>query len=141
MRKIELFYSFFTLIIAIFLSLGVYRLEGTRKIFSELSSIFWAVTFSVVITTTIMFILKDIDFSRLMLLYIWVLALFSFSLFRILFFYLRSYLIRFNLGVKRVLIIGENEATESLKQFFIQNPGYGYKVAFQIKNGKRLKIQ
>ena len=127
--------------VAIFFSLGVYRLEGTRKIFSELSSIFWAVTFSVVITTTIMFILKDIDFSRLMLLYIWVLALFSFSLFRILFFYLRRYLIRFNLGVKRVLIIGENEATESLKQFFIQNPGYGYKVAFQIKNGKRLKIQ
>src|SRR3990172_9749705 len=105
MRKIELFYSFFTLIIdiflllgiflssyyfrysfgpsafpygikidfreyssmlfllipvwvAIFFSLGVYRLEGTRKIFSELSSIFWAVTISFVISTTIIFIFK-----------------------------------------------------------------------------------
>ncbi|MBU2595866.1 sugar transferase, partial [Patescibacteria group bacterium] len=126
--------------IAIFFSLGVYRLEGTRKIFSELSSIFWAVTFSVVMTTTIMFILRDIGFSRLMLIYIWILALLAFSLFRILFFYLRRYLVRFGWGVKRVLIIGQNEATESLKQFFAQNPGYGYRAAYQIKNGRDLKL-
>ena len=188
MRRIELFYSFFTLVvdlflllgiflsayyfrysfspltlpygvkidfreylsllfllipvwIAIFFSLGVYKLEGTRKIFSELSAIFWAVTFSVVMTTTIMFILRDVGFSRLMLLYIWVLALLSLSLFRIFFFYLRRYLVRFGIGLKRVLIIGQNEAVATLSQFYQDNPGYGYKIAYTVKNVERLKIK
>lgn len=137
----SLLFLFIPVWITIFFSLGVYKLEGTRKIFSELSSIFWAVTFSVVMTTTIMFILRDVDFSRLMLIYIWLLAFLSLSLFRIIFFYLRRYLVRFGLGLKRVLIIGRNEAIITLSQFYNDNPGYGYKIAHTIKNVKRLKIK
>lgn len=127
--------------IAIFFFSGVYRIEATRRIFSEISSIFWAVSFSVVITTTVMFILRDVDFSRLMLIYIWVLALLSLSLFRILFFYLRRYLVRFGVGLKRVLVIGRNEASLTLSQFYADNPGYGYKIVHTVGNYEGLKIK
>lgn len=126
--------------IAIFFVLGVYRIEGTRKIFSELSSIFWAVSFSVVITTTVMFILRDVNFSRLMLIYIWVLALLALSLFRVIFFYLRRSLVRFGLGTKRVLVMGKNEAAETLEHFFNRHPGYGYKVVLGLKNYENLSL-
>ncbi|MCX6811886.1 MAG: sugar transferase, partial [Candidatus Berkelbacteria bacterium] len=127
--------------IAIFFFSRVYRIEGTRKIFSELSSIFWAVSFSVVITTTVMFILRDVDFSRLMLIYIWVLALVALSLFRIFFFYLRRYLVKYGIGAKRVMVIGQNEAVFTLSQFYDDNPGYGYKIVRTINNYERLKIK
>lgn len=126
--------------IAIFFFAGVYRIEGTRRIFSELSSIFGAVTFSVVITITLMFILKNIDFSRLMLIYIWILALLSLSLFRIIFYFVRRFLIRYGIGVKKVLFIGKNEAVKKLARFFDDNPSFGFRVVRRVENYQGLKI-
>lgn len=127
--------------IVIFFFSGVYRLDKTRKIFSELSSIFFSVSFAVVVTITLMFILKNVDFSRLMLVYIWVMALLVLSLWRILLYFIRRLFLRRGLGVKRVLLLGSNESSQDLAQFLESNPQYGLKIVLNIAPKKSLKLK
>ncbi len=119
---------FIPLWMAIFFFSGVYRIETTRRLFAEISKIFWAVSFSVIITTTALYILGDFDFSRLMLIYTWILAITLLTLARVLLYLVRRILLQKGMGVRRVLILGRNKASDLLVEFFKKNKGYGYRL-------------
>lgn len=123
--------------IVIFFVIGVYRIEVERRLFAELSKIFWAVTFSVVITTTFMFVIRNVDFSRLMLIYTWVVAIILLSIYRICFFVFRRFLMNRGIGIKKVLILGENESVNLMKKQAEEKSTCGYRIVKNIEvNGE-----
>jgi len=119
--------------VIIFFITGVYRIEVERRLFDELSKIFWAVTFSVVVTTTFMFVIRNVDFSRLMLIYTWVLAIILLSIYRICFYYFRKMLMNRDIGTKKLLILGENDSVDLIKRQAEERPTYGYRVVENLK--------
>jgi exopolysaccharide biosynthesis polyprenyl glycosylphosphotransferase len=72
--------------------------------------------------------LGNFDFSRLMLIYTWILAIILLTLVRILLYLVRRILLKKGIGVRRVLILGRNKAADLLAEFFKKNKGYGYRL-------------
>lgn len=126
--------------VIIFSIFGLYKIGSSYRIATVLIKILWAVSFSVVFSITVMFVLKNVDFSRLMVIYIWVVAIVSLSIFRILFHLLNRLLLRKGIGLKRVIILGKNKKTDLLLRYIGNDPNSGYKLVKVFRVNKKPSI-
>ncbi|HCW32773.1 MAG: hypothetical protein UT36_C0006G0065 [Candidatus Peregrinibacteria bacterium GW2011_GWF2_39_17] len=125
------FYSFLYLAmvasVALIFIFGInqmYSLRNNLRFSSELIKVVFLVSAWIMLIIAYYFVTRELFFSRLVLGYIWILAILLISFSRIMMRFLQRYLCRFNIGKRRVLIIGANSITNRLYLKLKKFPSY-----------------
>lgn len=106
--------------IIIAMMLGSYSFIRPRSIGSELKIVFAAAAIWLMAVISYYYLLRTFPFSRLVPLLAALFLIIFISLGRIFLRVVRRILLRFGIGVRKILIVGSNQSAEKLKQF-IQN--------------------
>jgi exopolysaccharide biosynthesis polyprenyl glycosylphosphotransferase len=120
-------------IIIVFFFYKLYHLRRGMSQLDELSSIFKAVSISVIVGTafTVFVYRSDIDYPRTMIAYFWLLALALIGVARSAHHLLRSSLYKRGWGESKLLIVGAGEAGNQILDKIRSSPQLGYRpIAF-----------
>jgi exopolysaccharide biosynthesis polyprenyl glycosylphosphotransferase len=104
--------------LSVFAGIGLYNFKGVGSLVKEMWLSIVGVSTVLSLMIIIIFFNQDTFFSRLIIIY----ALFFVSLFvifgRVLIRLMQRYFYRYGIGVRRVLLVGVNNQTEELRQYF-----------------------
>jgi exopolysaccharide biosynthesis polyprenyl glycosylphosphotransferase len=135
---------FFILIYAIE---GLYDIRSTRKFWKEALKIFFATSVGLVIIIVTIFLKREWFSSRFIILSAWMLGVFYIITARYIIQLIQKWLLRNReIGVHRVLLIGENEKINTLSRIISKNLNLGYKIIDKINTAsikfiKKIKKQ
>ena len=105
---------------------GLYRNIAGRAWLEEVYLIASSVAVSIVIVLAMFFILQPLATSRLMLIYVAALTLFTGAFSRLLRRWILAYLRQQGIGIRRVLLVGMGEVGRSLLGIMLTRPEFGY---------------
>jgi len=114
--------------ILIFALEGLYTSKKGRRGADELAGIFMGVSSGIMLLVAWLFLAKTSFFSRLVIVYAWVLAIVLVYLGRLIVRSIQKYLYRYGVGVHRVIFVGNNQITYNLVRTMQNNRGLGHKV-------------
>lgn len=97
------------------------RIDEFYRIFSASSS---AMLFLIVW----IFMSRSFFFSRLILIFTWVISILALFLGRIIIQSIQRSLFHFGVGRKNILLVGDNTTSETVSAYLSKNPGLGYRV-------------
>ncbi|MCD6109897.1 sugar transferase [bacterium] len=122
-------YIQFSIIAGIFLFLlfalyGMYQLKSSSKISEEIGSVIRLSTFWMLIIITYFFSIRQFPFSRLALVYSFILTIVLISFGRILIHLIQHLLLKANIGRRKILFVGKNKISEDLKYIYKDNPRF-----------------
>lgn len=112
----------------IFLIAGLYAPQQLRAHWGSFSKVFMAISAGIMFFVVWVFLSRTLFFSRLIVVYAWVLAIIFVFLGRLLIGGIQRLLYRYGVGVHNVMIVGESETAETLKEELENNRGHGYRV-------------
>ncbi|MYE25685.1 MAG: hypothetical protein F4X87_00400, partial [Chloroflexi bacterium] len=105
---------------------GLYRNIAGRAWLEEVYLIGSSIAVAIVIVLAMFFILQPLVTSRLMLVYVAALTLFTSALSRLIRRWILAYLRHHGVGIRRVLIVGMGEVGRSLLGIMLTRPEFGY---------------
>ncbi|MCX6807079.1 MAG: sugar transferase [Candidatus Berkelbacteria bacterium] len=111
---------------------GLYNIRKPKQGLKEFSSIFLGVSAGIAVIFAWLFFSRFLFFSRLIILYAWVLAIIFVYLGRYFLKSLQKLLYRKGIGLHRVLVIGVSESAKKITNVIRTNPGYGFKLVKAI---------
>lgn len=121
---------------------GLYRLRTTRRFLQEFSRIAIASSAGLMAVIIYIFLKAEIFDSRFLVLGAWALGIIMVSLGRFMMRRLQRLLaLRYNLGVHRVLVIGDDELSQSLVAQMQSDPGAGYRVVKQLAHPELSEVR
>lgn len=118
--------------ILIFVLEGLYSSKNSRRGADELVGIFMGVSSGIMLLVAWLFLAKTSFFSRLVIVYAWMLAIILVYLGRLLVRSIQKYLYRYGVGVHRVIFVGNNQITYNLIRTMQNNRNLGHKVIGMI---------
>lgn len=128
--------------ILIFAISGLYRLSNIRKgISGEFSPLILAVSSGMLLVTLYIFFSRSFFFSRLVLIYAWLLSIFIVLILRYLIRTVQRYLYRYGIGVHRLTLIGFSEVCKNIISEIQNNKRLGYQLVGVILKDKSQKSQ
>src|SRR3989339_154066 len=113
--------------LAVFNLAGFYRETKIRKLIDELAKVFVGITFASLLLFGLLFLYRGFWFSRLLILNAWWISFFLLSVSRGAFYFFRVFLYRKGIGIKRVLILGEDAIAKALHQKLLKDSSLGYR--------------
>lgn len=93
---------------------GLYSPEKKYRTFSKIYDIFIACFFGILITVGIIFLRRQFFFSRLILVYVWLLSFGFVVLGRLILEFFQKFLFKYGIGVYKILLLGYNSKAEML---------------------------
>lgn len=121
---------------------GLYTLASTRKTITELSRVALASSAAIMAVIIYIFLRAELFNSRFLVLGAWLAAVILVSLGRLLMRYLQRYLVsRYDFGVHRVMVIGEDEISRRIVSDIKAYPAYGYRIVKHLSNPEVLEIK
>ncbi len=118
----------------VFTIAGLYHLGGLGRLARELSRVFLACFSGLAVLSIIIFFQRELFDSRFIVLVGFVLAFFYISIARMFIRWLKRYLFKFGIGIHRIVLVGESQSSEKLKDEFRNNKRQGFKVVKQLAN-------
>jgi exopolysaccharide biosynthesis polyprenyl glycosylphosphotransferase len=128
--SVSIFVALFCLLI--FALVGLYQI-GRRRIMDEISKVFFASLVCFAAIAILMFFRRELFSSRFIILAAWGLSFCFISFGRLIVRGIERLLYRKEIGIHRVIIIGEDKGVETLISTFYKNPGLGFKVIKRFK--------
>ncbi|MFH1387345.1 MAG: sugar transferase [bacterium] len=120
---------FITLVwLAIFKLIGLYENKKNTILIDEVALVFSGVTMSTMVLLGLLFLYRELWFSRLVIVNAWWIALLALTAIRISFFWFTRTLRSRGLLIKNTLILGSGEMVETLKEKMLRDKGLGYRV-------------
>ncbi len=121
------------LIIVILLWLALFKLFGLYNgkyltLIDEAALVLGSVTAGTIILFGLLFLYRELWFSRQVIIYAWFFATVLLTILRIIFYAIEHALYKFGIGIKRVLIIGKTEMGESFADLISKRPEIGYRL-------------
>ncbi len=114
--------------IIIFALAGLYSQQATRRGWGNFTMVFLAVSSGIMFFVAYVFLSRTLFFSRLIVIYAWILAIILVTLGRFLLGQIRQLLLRRGIGARTVIIIGKNETAVTLKNELEYRKDLGYNV-------------
>lgn len=123
-------YAFYLLPVWLLLmaSNSLYTIRGTSGFFHQVYRILIASSTAILFLIVIIFMTKSLFFSRLILISTWVFAIIYIFLGRLLLQSIQKYLLRFDIGVRNVALIGNDAISDEIAEKFSGNRSSGYKI-------------
>lgn len=136
-------YKIIPVLLLIFALLGLYNLRGTRKFFSEFSRVTIGASLGLLIVILLFFFNQTIFPSRFIILATWALGIIFVMIGRSALKYLQVLLFLKNVGLHKLVIIGNDKYDVAVIEQVYKNKRYGYKVAAELngENGIFEKLQ
>jgi exopolysaccharide biosynthesis polyprenyl glycosylphosphotransferase len=126
--------------IFIFAVSGLYSITAQKKLFKEFLQIIVAISATVLIIILYIFFNQALFDSRFIILAAWILAIFFVSLGRFFVKKLQRFMVgQYNVGVRNIIVIGEDRLSRKVIREIKRNPDFGYriiKVFFELKIDK-----
>ena len=113
--------------ILIFIFLGLYRFRIPGFV-AEATNVFWGVTVGVALVVIGFFFLREPFFSRLIIVYSWLLSFLFVTFGRYLIFNFKRWLFHYGTGVSRVLLVGAGGTALEVALDLKNYPDKGYKI-------------
>jgi len=121
--------------IALFALNGLYYRRATGGVFHEFYKVLSASSTAMLFLILIFFFSKTVFFSRLILIFTWVLSIILICFGRIILKLIQRYLLRYGIGRRNLLLIGDNQTSETVCKTVSKNPNFGYEI-IGILNGE-----
>jgi exopolysaccharide biosynthesis polyprenyl glycosylphosphotransferase len=138
LKFIILILPFWLLIFAIN---GLYTLRNGQRGWEEINKIFISCSASIALVMVYIFLTRSFFFSRLIIIYAWVLSFVAVAISRYIIRLIQRYLFRYGIGINRVIVLGENAVAQDLIEGISNNKKLGMKIVglLQIKQrGKKI---
>ena len=120
--------------IALFAANGLYNIQNSGSLFSNVYRIFVASSVSVLLLIVGIYLTKTTFFSRIILVLTWLFSLALLALGRIIIKAVKRYLLKYGIGVRKALLIGDNQISQSVTSYMLKNPQMGI-IPIGIING------
>src|SRR3989344_1119643 len=127
------------ILIALFALNGLYSRRNYTGIFQEFYAILVSVSTTILILIVAIFLSKSLFFSRLILAFTWILAVIIICTGRTILKILERYLLRFGIGVRNIILIGENEVTDKVIAELSLQTHRSFKIVGLITTGHNAK--
>jgi len=114
--------------LAVFKLLGLYEEKKFTALIDELAMLVWGITLSSLILLGMLFLYRELWFSRLVIANAWLIAMLLLGAVRLIAFYLRRIYYISGRGQRNTLILGAGEMGQTLVLKMLQDKGLGYKV-------------
>ena len=105
---------------------GLYNIKGARKLVQEIYRVVLACSTGLMLIVILIFIRRELFDSRFIVLAGWVLAIVYISLARSLVRWLQRALFHYNIGVHKVVLVGNSKTTDILTKTFSGSKTSGY---------------
>ncbi len=131
MPWLEFFYVILVtslVMVIIFAFSGLYVISGTRRITTEIKKIISGCTLGVMLVIVAVFFQRELFSSRFIILAAWILSMGFVMLARILFIYIERFLFTKGIGVHRIVLIGEDKTTKTIKKAIEKHKSMGYRI-------------
>ncbi|MCL5794988.1 MAG: sugar transferase [Patescibacteria group bacterium] len=126
--------------ILIFALEGLYSTKNNRKGLDEFTGIFLGVSSGIMLVVIWIFLSGTSFFSRLVVIYAWLICIILVALGRFLVRSAQRYLYRYGIGVHRIIFIGNNQTSYNIIKVLQGNRSLGYKTIGVIDgNGPKSK--
>ncbi|MBU4285221.1 sugar transferase [Patescibacteria group bacterium] len=138
-------YLFLTLAVAIFGVLifavsGLYHISTQKRLFKEFFQIIVATSATILVVILYVFFSRELFESRFIVLAAWVLAIIFVSFGRFFIKKLQRFLVgKYNVGVRNIVVIGEDKLSRKVIKEIKRNPDLGYRIIkrfFELKTDK-----
>jgi len=107
---------------------GLYSIKPLTSFYHETYRIFSASSTAMLILIVQIFLLHTSFFSRLVLIFTWIISIFMISLGRLLIKMIKRYFFNLGIGRTRVLLIGNNETSQNINEHFINSYNNAFKM-------------
>jgi len=111
----------------IFALAGLYKIRR-HKLLDDLSAIFLACSTGILAIIVYLFFSRELFTSRFIVLAIWILSIIFISLARFIIYSIQNILLRYGIGARRIIIIGNDNITELIAGEIHRHPKLGYKI-------------
>lgn len=113
---------------------GLYRLEYGRSRFDELISVLSASSASIIILVSMTFFFRNVSYSRIVIMHIWVISIMMLGLWRLIYRSIFNGMSKSEAIIQKLVIIGATEISKILIERLTRQQGTGYKVLGVIDN-------
>jgi exopolysaccharide biosynthesis polyprenyl glycosylphosphotransferase len=108
---------------------GGYGSRFGRELLDEVVTVFSAATITMAAIVVITTMTHEWDWSRGLMVYLWLLVIVLLILGRALYRVVQSALFRHGIGVRRLVVVGANDVARMVMQSVVQRPDLGYQLA------------
>lgn len=120
--------------ITIFAFAGLYTIQHPRRILTEIKKIFVAVTLGFAAITILVFLRGELFNSRFIVLAATILAFFFVTIARLLIRWIKFAFYKRGIGVRRVILVGNDKNAVGVTQFIKTHPRHGLQVVKRLHN-------
>jgi exopolysaccharide biosynthesis polyprenyl glycosylphosphotransferase len=120
--------------LVIFAFAGLYRIKGTKSLVEELYSIVQACSTGLVLVVIILFFSRELFSSRFIVLAAWLLAILYIIIARSLVRLIQRVLFSYDIGVHKVVVVGNSKTADILINRFSSQRGGGYEVMKRLRD-------
>ncbi len=118
----------------IFALAGLYNIKGVRRLIKEFYRVILACSTGLMLIVVLIFLKRELFESRFIVLFGWVLAIIYISLSRSLVRLLQRHLFKYNIGVHKVILVGNSKTTDNLIYEFSSIKNSGYEVVRRLRD-------
>ena len=120
--------------IILFASNGLYNIKTSRSFWSEIFKIFNASSIAILLLIVGIFLSRSLFFSRLILIFTWTASVIMISFGRTIVHLIQKYLLKFGVGRRKMILIGDNTTSSDIANYVSGNIGAGYKICGVLNN-------
>ncbi|MFH1583317.1 MAG: hypothetical protein ABIB72_03305, partial [Candidatus Falkowbacteria bacterium] len=120
--------------LVIFALAGLYNIKGSRRLTSEVYRVVLACSTGLMFIVVLIFVFRELFSSRFIVLAGWLLAIVYISFARIIIRLVQRTLLRYGIGVHKIILVGNSNTTDALIHEFSSRKNSGYEVVKRLKN-------
>ncbi|HOZ56296.1 MAG: UDP-glucose:undecaprenyl-phosphate glucose-1-phosphate transferase [Parcubacteria group bacterium ADurb.Bin316] len=120
--------------LAVFSLSGLYSIRGPKRLAREIYKVILACSTGFMLIVILIFIRRELFDSRFIILAGWLLAIIYISIARAFIRYLQRILFKKDIGVHKVVLVGDSKTTDTLIYEFSTNKNSGYEVVKRLRN-------
>ncbi|MGD0977127.1 MAG: sugar transferase [Minisyncoccia bacterium] len=121
---------------------GLYSLQSTRKTIAEFFRVVIASSAAIMVVIIYIFLSQSLFNSRFLVLGAWFLAIVFVSFGRLVMRYLQRFLVsRYDFGIHKVMVIGDDELSQKIVDDIRTNPAYGYRIVKHLANPEVIEVK
>jgi exopolysaccharide biosynthesis polyprenyl glycosylphosphotransferase len=121
---------------------GLYSLQSTRKTITEFFRVVIASSAAIMVVIIYIFLSQSLFNSRFLVLGAWFLAIVFVSFGRLVMRYLQRFLVsRYDFGIHKVMVIGDDELSQKIVDDIRTNPAYGYRIVKHLANPEVIEVK
>ena len=118
----------------IFAFAGLYNIKGSRRLTAEVYRVILACSTGLMLIVVMIFVFRELFSSRFIVLAGWLLAIVYISFARIIIRLVQRTLLRYGIGVHKIVLVGNSNTTDALIYEFSSRKNSGYEVVKRLKN-------